>query len=148
MYFNIARKDTKITVNIKALIIIFVLGFSAALASIYLYFNSPFEKSVFPPCIFRSVLKLYCPGCGGTRATYELLHGNVLKAFRYNSLYILSIPFIIYLVLLILDINVNGKPLLPKLNMSKSAVIALFIIIFGYWILRNINIFPFTLLAP
>ena len=29
------------------------------------------------PCIFHKLTGLYCPGCGGTRAVYWLLKGNV-----------------------------------------------------------------------
>lgn len=148
MHYKFGKRDIKVTLNKKVLLILSVLGLSAVLLGIYLYFHSPFNKNIYPRCIFRILFKLYCPGCGATRATYELLHGNIILAFRYNPLYILSIPFMIYLVLLLIDININDKPLLPALNLNKYAVISIFVIIFGYWILRNINLYPFTLLAP
>lgn len=28
---------------------------------------------------------VHCPGCGSTRATYDLLHGEVASAFRHNQ---------------------------------------------------------------
>ena len=33
------------------------------------------------PCIFHKLTGLYCPGCGGTRAVYWLLKGNVAYKF-------------------------------------------------------------------
>lgn len=33
------------------------------------------------PCIFHKLTGLYCPGCGGTRAVYWLLKGNVAYSF-------------------------------------------------------------------
>lgn len=41
------------------------------------------------PCIFHLITGLYCPGCGGTRACWYLLHGDVLRSFIYH-------PFVVY----------------------------------------------------
>lgn len=38
------------------------------------------------PCIFHQWTGLYCPGCGGTRATKALLKGEVLLSFFYHPL--------------------------------------------------------------
>lgn len=47
------------------------------------------------PCFFTTILGIYCPGCGGTRACLALLHGQFLKAVWYHPL----IPYsaVIYL---------------------------------------------------
>ena len=47
------------------------------------------------PCFFTTVLGIYCPGCGGTRALIAMLHGHFLKALWYHPL----IPYmaVIYL---------------------------------------------------
>lgn len=36
------------------------------------------------PCIIHDVMHIYCPGCGGTRAIFALLHGHVLESVYYN----------------------------------------------------------------
>lgn len=41
------------------------------------------------PCFFSTVLGIYCPGCGGTRALSALFHGHFLRAIWYH-------PFIPY----------------------------------------------------
>ena len=38
------------------------------------------------PCIFHKLTGLYCPGCGGTRAVYWLLKGNVAYSLHYHSI--------------------------------------------------------------
>ena len=38
------------------------------------------------PCILYSVTGLYCPGCGGTRAIFALLHGQILTSFICHPL--------------------------------------------------------------
>ncbi len=44
---------------------------------------------IWPPCPLHTVTGYYCPGCGGTRAVYALLHGNIIRSFLYH-------PFVIY----------------------------------------------------
>lgn len=38
------------------------------------------------PCLFDTVLGIYCPGCGGTRAVEALLQGRVLLSLWYHPL--------------------------------------------------------------
>lgn len=39
---------------------------------------------MFKICIFHEITGLYCPGCGGTRAFFALLHGHPILSFMYN----------------------------------------------------------------
>jgi hypothetical protein len=34
---------------------------------------------------------LNCPGCGATRAAYQLLHGHLLRALHDNALFVLTL---------------------------------------------------------
>lgn len=45
--------------------------------------------SLILPCMVNSLLGIYCPGCGGTRAVVSLLHGDILSSLRYH-------PFVLY----------------------------------------------------
>lgn len=40
-------------------------------------------------CAFYSLIGLYCPGCGGTRAVYSLLRLRIFDAIKYN----ITVPF-------------------------------------------------------
>ena len=46
-----------------------------------------------PPCMFHRVTGYYCPGCGGTRATFALLHGHLIRSFIFH-------PFVPYTAVL------------------------------------------------
>lgn len=37
-------------------------------------------------CAFQMMFGMYCPGCGGTRALNELLHGHLIRSIWYHPL--------------------------------------------------------------
>lgn len=39
-----------------------------------------------PPCPLHAYTGYYCPGCGGTRATFALLHGHLIRSFVLHPL--------------------------------------------------------------
>lgn len=38
------------------------------------------------PCLLRTFTGYYCPGCGGTRAVYALLHLQLWRSFGYHPM--------------------------------------------------------------
>jgi hypothetical protein len=56
-----------------------------------LFFFDPATHRFYPVCLFHSLTGLNCPGCGGTRAAHELLHGHLLRALRDNALLVLVV---------------------------------------------------------
>jgi hypothetical protein len=67
------------------------LGFAVIAAGAVLFFFDPTKNDFYPVCQFHLLTGLYCPGCGATRATYQLLHGNFLMALHDNALFVLSL---------------------------------------------------------
>lgn len=67
--------------------------FVAALA--VLYRLQPDQYPIYPRCPFYAVTHLLCPGCGGTRAVYELIHMNVCAALHYNALVTVLVPLVL-----------------------------------------------------
>jgi len=47
-----------------------------------------------PPCPLHSTTGLYCPGCGVTRATRALMHGDLVTALQMNMVAIILMPFL------------------------------------------------------
>jgi len=66
------------------------LGAAAGLGVLYAF--PPSQYSFYPRCPIYSATHLLCPGCGATRAFYELLHLNLRGALHYNALTTLLIP--------------------------------------------------------
>jgi hypothetical protein len=67
-----------------------IVGVGVALA--LLYFQRPQGQFFYPRCTFYATTGLLCPGCGGLRATHELLHGRWLEAARSNALMVVGGP--------------------------------------------------------
>src|ERR1700722_3214681 len=62
-------------------------------AAVLFLFN-PSQYPFYPRCLFHQWTGWNCPGCGSTRAMYQLLHGHLAMAMRCNVLLILSLPFV------------------------------------------------------
>lgn len=107
----------------------------------------PEKVKIFPPCVFYSATGLYCPGCGMTRAMHALLNGELLKAVNFNPLFFLFLPLFLYMVIVqIKSLIKTGKITNIRINYQLMRLILLIVILF--WVLRNINCYPFIYLAP
>ncbi len=103
--------------------------------------DSPASAS--PTCLVRLTTGFDCPGCGGTRAFWYLLHGDLPAAARSHLFAVFAAPFLVYLYLTWAVKVVTGRQL-PQLQISASAV-AIFVAAWGVWaVLRNLPWAPFT----
>lgn len=48
--------------------------------------RDPYTQTIFPQCPILHYFGIQCPGCGGTRAMYSLLHGDILTSIQMNPL--------------------------------------------------------------
>ena len=117
---------------------------AAALAGLwFLYrFGNPF------PCVFHKLTGLYCPGCGAGRALSALLHLHLVDAIDYNVFFVMALPLAAYYLLKKYIVLVFHRDPLPIFSTSLRTYNIVMLVILGFWILRNIPVFPFTLLAP
>jgi hypothetical protein len=114
---------------------------------VVLFQFNPSQYSFYPRCVLYTTTGIYCPGCGSTRAMYQLAHGHVLIALHDNVLLILSLPFVAFYYFQSLRRWVAGEPQPPlPLNANRLKLLVAVVIIFT--ILRNIPCAPFTWLAP
>ena len=70
------------------------------------------EYQLFPPCLFRRLTGLSCPGCGMQRFVHALTNGRPLEAVGYNAF----LPFVgLYVLLFALErLVLTGTPTSSK----------------------------------
>ena len=100
-------------------------------------------------CTFHELTGLQCPGCGATRAAWLLVHGHPLLAMRYHLLLVLAMPWTGWLWVRHLADLWRGGPPQAKLPPPQAWMgYGVVVLLLAFWILRNVAVFPFTLLAP
>jgi len=113
------------------------------LGAVYVFAFEPGKTGIFPPCVFRQLTGLQCPGCGSTRALHQLLHGHFVAAFTLNPLFVIAIPLLLYVLLKYTTLSFRG--ITPKPNALPARYIYLiFVVIVSFWILRNTPLYPFV----
>lgn len=107
---------------------------------IVVYWNfNPENCKFFPPCPFRVLTGLKCPGCGSQRAIHYLLHGDIATACSKNLLVVIFIPYILFGFFL--DWRKRLSPCLLKIQHIFYGTVAIWIvfsIIVVFAIARNI----------
>ncbi len=114
-------------------------GGALAGALALLFWFNPASHSFYPRCMFHAVTGLDCPGCGGLRATHQLLHGKVAEAFRLNPLLVCLLPAGVFLGGRYALARLRGKavPTQPPARATAAVwVLAAMVVAFG--VLRNL----------
>jgi hypothetical protein len=123
-------------------------GVAAAAAGAFVLFRfDPSLNAFYPRCPTYVLLAIYCPGCGALRAAHELLHGDVIAAMGYNVLAVLALPLALYWTVGAGRAAFRGERFVfPPMSGRLSYTVAG--LVFGFAILRNIPVSPFTAIAP
>ena len=129
----------------RELLIAATIWTAGVTGAVFLFFFNPSSPSnqFFPQCPFRMVTGWQCPGCGSTRAFYQLLHLHPVAAFKFNPLMVLTLPFLIYLFVLYTRSVVTGAPR-PQLRMPNKYLWVWIGLLFVFWVFRNTSWYPFV----
>lgn len=96
-----------------------------------------------PLCPFHAVTGWWCPLCGGLRAVYNLVHGDVAAAVHDNVVLLVCLPL---LVAYWLDWVLLARAGAPGRRLSRPAIITVVVVLASFTIVRNL---PFaTALRP
>lgn len=121
--------------------VIAVLGLAGVVGAAVVFFFNPSTHGFYPTCLFHQITGLNCPGCGGTRAVYALLHGHLLTALKDNALFVLALAALAgrgaWLA-------VQGKLNQPDaFAPPPKALWALLVFVLLFTVLRNLPAFAF-----
>jgi hypothetical protein len=106
-----------------------------------LFTFSPTEHGFYPRCLFHALTGWQCPGCGGTRALYQLLHLHAGEALRYNALVTVLAPMAMgWFVYWYFAVVFRGDS--PGLRISRPIAIGLYLAVLFFAAARN-GVFSF-----
>ena len=101
------------------------------------------NAGLVPTCLVKLTTGFDCPGCGGTRAFWYLLHGNFPAAARHHAMFVFALPFLLYMYVAWAG-RLVFKRQLPQIRLSPLAVG----VVLGSWLVfsvaRNLPWAPFT----
>ena len=110
------------------------------------YFD-PSKAGLFPVCPLFALTGFACPGCGLTRGFHALFHGDIITAIDFNALIPLWVLIFGWVFVSLLLVAVRGRglpmwPTYPKFLWSFA------IVLLGFGVLRNLPVWPLTILFP
>lgn len=94
-------------------------------------------------CLAKLTTGFDCPGCGGTRAFYFLLHGDLPAAARHHLVFTFAVPFLVYAYLSWAG-NVVFRWRLPQLRPGPATATIFMVVLGVFSVLRNLPWAPFT----
>ena len=116
-------------------------------AFLYFYFDARYYR-FFPRCTFFTITGFLCPGCGSQRAVSSLLQGDLVQALHFNVLAVASFPFILFSYTVSVLNAFRTEPLIQNIFYSPLFVKIVLAVVTLFFVLRNIAVYPFTLLSP
>jgi uncharacterized iron-regulated membrane protein len=114
--------------------VVAVLGSGAVL-----FFFDPAKHGFYPICLFHSLTGWNCPGCGATRAAYQLLHGHLLRALHDNALFVLMLAALAIWSARRVVQKVRNQPM--ALNVPPGVWWALLVVVLIFTGVRNLPAF-------
>ena len=112
----------------------------------FIYFINP-ETSLYPPCIFKQITSLQCPGCGSARACYHLLHGHFITAIDYNLLMTVFMPLLIIEGFSRIFLTNRKHAMRLRVIENNFRPLHVLVIVIIFWLVRNLELYPFYLLS-
>lgn len=118
----------------KKAIIVLVVIFGIGI----LYFANPEYYKWFPKCWFYQLTGIQCPACGTQRAIYQLLHLNIVAAFKYNPFLIISLPYALALIIFQWFYKGNKLRKFQKFCFHSTTINTYLALLLLWWVVRNI----------
>ncbi|NJC81751.1 DUF2752 domain-containing protein [Planosporangium mesophilum] len=112
----------------------------------YVMISDPTTSGAYsaPTCLLKLTTGFDCPGCGGTRAFWYLLHGNLPQAARNHALFVFAVPFLVYMYVAWSAKLVAKREVLPAFRLSPTTLAVFLAVWFVFSVLRNLPWAPFT----
>jgi hypothetical protein len=96
-----------------------------------------------PPCPSKLLFGVCCPGCGGTRMLYSLMHGDLASAAHYNAVSLVVVLLLCWSLAAWVVGSWQGRRIRTWLHWRWTAPVTL--AVFSTWfVIRNLPFPPFS----
>lgn len=119
---------------------------AAAVGCLVLGLVDPTQSRLVPPCPFKALTGLDCPGCGTTRAMHQLFTGHPGAAVGLNAVTMLAIPIVVWWWLA-WALPSMGGPTIVRPRMSPRILGWLVVGLVTFTLVRNLPMAPFNWLG-
>ena len=110
---------------------------AVVLATVVLAVRDPHAAGSYGGCPLYVLTGLWCPACGGLRATHDLAHGDLAGAWSMNPLWVLAVPVVVVLWGRWLARAARGRRAAPA---PVWAAWVFGVVVVGFGALRNIGV--------
>ncbi|GEL97510.1 DUF2752 domain-containing protein [Cellulomonas terrae] len=112
-----------------------VTGGVVVLATALLAVRDPHVTGSYGGCPLFALTGLWCPACGGLRATHDLATGDLAGAWAMNPLWVLAVPLVIVLWGRWVARAAQGRRARPAPTWLAWVLLA---VVVGFGVLRNV----------
>lgn len=92
-------------------------------------------------CPFHDATGLDCPGCGATRACFNLLHGRVVTALHYNALAVVAGATLLPAAILARVVHLRPPRWIIQSRLARHPVFAVVVVGVVWTAFRNLPAF-------
>ena len=111
----------------------------AGIALLYVLWRfNPSQHGFYPRCALYTTTGILCPGCGGLRATHQLLNGHIATAFANNALAVMFAPILAVAASIQAGRVLRGKPLVHPAWDQWLPLAVIAGILAGFTLARNL----------
>ena len=93
-----------------------------------------------PGCAFHRMTGYYCPGCGGTRAVFALLRGQIVRSLFYHPFVLFAVIFGGWFMLTQTLWRITAGRLAIGMHYRKIYLAAALLLIFGNCMIKNLTL--------
>jgi hypothetical protein len=110
----------------------------AGVAAAFAYVGSvdPNVPGHYPVCPLYRFTGLYCPGCGGLRSAYAVVHGHFGTALGDNALAVAGYAAFVVFWLVWVSRAVRGRPLVLRIRPAHWWVLGT--VVLAFTVVRNL----------
>lgn len=123
--------------RLPALAVPLACGCCLLAGAAYVAAVDPSDHTVLPPCPFRALTGLWCPGCGLTRATHHLLRGDVVRALQFNAFVVVILAALVA-TWTAWTMRAAGRPVGWVARIPVRAQVAAGVVLLAFAIVRNL----------